>query len=118
PMGVAGVMAGTVAGHLLIFMGRTVVVYRYFTKKPPREYYVRFLGRILIFAAAASGTVWVVGWIPAGLGGVIAKGVVSVLVSTVVFLLYGFRREEFGVLLSYVKAVVFMVARRRERKNG
>lgn len=113
PMGVVGVMAGTVAGHLLIFMGRTVVVCKYYIKKPPMEYYMRFLVRIFIFILTAVCTVKIVGFIPGGIIGVLAKGAVSVLISTGVFLLYSFRREEFGVLLSYAKTVASMIIKKR-----
>lgn len=113
PMGVAGVMVGTVAGHLLIFMGRTVVVYKYYTKKPPMEYYIRFLVRIIIFILSAVCTVEIVRFIPGGIAGVLAKGIISVVVSTGVFLLYSFKREEFSVLLSYVKAIASLIMRKR-----
>ncbi|MCM1125261.1 MAG: oligosaccharide flippase family protein [Lachnospiraceae bacterium] len=117
PMGVAGVMVGTVAGHLLIFMGRTVVVYKHYAKRPPMEYYMRFLVRVLLFILAAAGTVGVVKLIPGGIGGVLIKALISVLVSTGVFLLYSFKREEFSVLLSYVRTVVSMIVKKRGKEK-
>ena len=112
PLGVAGVMVGTVIGHLCIFVGRTVVVYRYYVKKSPVEYYVRFLLRLGIFALTVTGTLWAVKGIGGGWNGVLIKGIVSVLVSTIVFLLYSFRRNEFQILLSYVKKVFLLVKRK------
>lgn len=115
PMGVAGVMVGTVAGHLFIFMGRTAVVYKYYTKKPLIEYCFRFLGRLGIFIFTALGTLIVVKPIAVGWAGVVIKGIISVLVSTGIFLIYGFRRDEFQVLLSYVKTVFFMIVRKSKK---
>lgn len=115
PMGVAGVMVGTVAGHLFIFMGRTVVVYKYYTKRPLMEYCFRFLGRLGIFVFTALGTSIAVKSIEVGWTGVVIKGIVSVLVSTGVFLVYSFRRDEFQVLLSYVKTVFLMIVRKGKK---
>lgn len=113
PMGVAGVMVGTVAGHLLIFMGRTVVVYKHYTKKSPVEYYIRFALRLGIFSCISLGTAFLSGFIGAGgMAGVLIKGIISVLVSGVVFLIYSIKREEFQVLLSYGRTVALMVIRK------
>lgn len=112
PMGVAGVMVGTVIGHLCIFKGRTVVVYEYYVKKSPREYYVRFLMRLGIFAVTAAAALLLVRGVDGGIMGVLIKGIVSVVVSTTVFLLYSMKREEFQVLLSYGKKVGLIVKER------
>ena len=117
PMGVAGVMVGTVAGHLLIFMGRTVVVYKHYVKKPPMQYYLRFFVRLVLFVLTAEGTVLAVKAVPGGWLGVLIKGIVSVAVSTIVFLIYSFRKEEFQVILSYVKVIFGMVVGKRKIKN-
>lgn len=115
PMGVAGVMVGTVAGHLLIFMGRTVVVYKHYTKKSPVEYYIRFVIRLCIFACISLGTAALANLIGiGGIAGVLIKGIISVLASGVAFLIYSFRREEFQVLLSYGKTVALMVIRKEK----
>lgn len=115
PMGVAGVMVGTVAGHLFIFMGRTVVVYKYYTKKSPVEYGFRFLGRMGIFVFTALGTSIAVKSIAVSWAGVVIKGIISVLVSAGVFLIYSFRRDEFQVLLSYVKTVLLMIVGKNKK---
>ena len=115
PLGVAGVMIGTVIGHLCIFVGRTVVVYRYYVKKSPVEYYVRFLFRLSIFVLSVAGTLFVVNKIGGGWIGVLIKGLVSVFVSTIVFLFYSFRRKEFQILLSYVKKVFLLIKRKGKK---
>lgn len=114
-LGVAGVMIGTVIGHLCIFVGRTVVVYRYYVKKSPMEYYARFLFRLSIFVLSVAGTLLVVNKIGGGWIGVLIKGLVSVFVSTIVFLFYSFRRKEFQILLSYVKKVFLLIKRKGKK---
>ena len=111
--GVTGVMIGTVAGHLLIFMGRTVVVYKHYVKKSPTEYYGKFAVRMLVLAAAAGIALFLVRQVGGGIVGILIKGIVSVAVTTVVFLLYSFRKNEFQIILSYVKKVIQIVTGRK-----
>jgi len=116
PMGVAGVMVGTVAGHLLIFMGRTVVVYKHYVKKTSTEYYVRFAVRIGFLVLAAAIAVLLARPVGGGLIGILLKGIVSVVVSTAVFLGYSFKRKEFQIILSYVTTVVKMISGKKRNK--
>ncbi len=118
PMGVAGVMIGTVAGHLLIFMGRTAVVYKHYVKKRQHEYYLRFLFRLLLFVLTAAGTLVLTAPIPGGWDGVMGRGIASVITSTAVFLLYSFKREEFQILLFYVKRVFEMVMDKIKKQHA
>ena len=86
PMGVAGVMVGTVLGHLLIYLGRIVVVYKHYVKKSPVEYYICLVVRLGLFAISAFLTMVLMGQVGGGLAGVLIKGMTSVVISTVIFL--------------------------------
>lgn len=114
PMGVAGVMVGTVAGHLLIFMGRTVVVYKHYVKKSPVEYYVRFLIRTALMVITALVTLFAVSSVESGFIGLLIKGIASVISSTLVFCIYSLKREEFKVILSYVGKIWTMLTSKRK----
>jgi O-antigen/teichoic acid export membrane protein len=114
PMGVAGIMVGTVVGHLLIYWGRIVVVYKHYVKRSPMEYYGCVMVRFGLFAISAFLTMALVGQVSGGLAGVLIKGIVSVIISTVIFLLYSFRRKEFQVILAYVKIVLGMFLKKRK----
>ena len=87
PFGVGGVMIGTVAGHLLIFMGRTVVVYKHYVKKAPFEYYKFFLFRLLIMISTAFISLFITKNIEKGILGLLLKGVFSVVFSTLIFII-------------------------------
>ena len=113
PMGVAGVMVGTVLGHLLIYLGRIVVVYKHYVKKSPVEYYICLVVRLGLFAISAFLTMSLMGHVGGGLAGVLIKGITSVVISTVIFLLYSFRRKEFQVILAYVKIVLGMFTKKK-----
>lgn len=53
-VGVTGVMIGTVVGHLLIYLGRTVVVYKYYIKEKPYGYYLKFLLRLIFLGVTVA----------------------------------------------------------------
>ena len=114
PMGVTGVMIGTVAGHLLIFMGRTVVVYKHYVKKSPVEYYVRFLIRTALMIVSAWITLLAVSSVGGGILGLLIKGIASVIASTLVFCIYSFKREEFKVILSYISKIWAMITTKKK----
>ena len=115
PLGVTGVMVGTVAGHLLIYMGRTVVVFAHYVKKEPTGYYLCVAFRLVLLCVAVALSLLLSGFAGSGLAGILVKGVISVAVSTVVFVLYSFRREEFQILFSYGKKVVQMLLRKGKK---
>ena len=114
PFGVAGVMIGTVAGHLLIFMGRTVVVYKHYVKKSPVEYYRYFIVRLILMILTSFTTLMIVENVGGGILGLLIKGVASVLISTLVFFAYGVRREEFKVILSYINKIWAMLIAKKK----
>lgn len=101
PLGVAGVMLGTIAGHLLIFTGRTIVVYRHYVKRSPLEYLRCFVVRLLLLTLTVLLTSLLTGSLTGGFFVFLLKAGISVLISTLVFCLYGYRRSEFKVILSY-----------------
>lgn len=112
PFGVGGVMIGTVAGHLLIFMGRTVVVYKHYVKRAPFEYYKFFLFRLLIMISTAFISLFITKNIEKGILGLLLKGVFSVVFSTLIFIIYSIRKEEFKVIISYIKKIMGLIKRK------
>ena len=116
PFGVAGVMIGTVAGHLLIFMGRTVVVYKHYVQKSALGYYGCFLIRMSLMILTALSTLFLVKPVDGGLIGILIKGIVSVITSSIVFLVYSIRRKEFKVILTYIKTVIKMLTNKSKNK--
>lgn len=113
--GMTGVMVGTVVGHLLIYLGRTVVVYQYIIKKRPMEYIVRFVVRVVLISLTAVLIVFITSKIPGTLVGILIKGIIAVAITTLMFLLYSFRRAEFKTLQSYFKAVVDTILKKKRK---
>lgn len=141
PLGITGVMIGTVAGHLMIFMGRTVVVYKFFLEEKPYSYYLRFLGRVIVLAACAGVSVFVgnivggiIGDVPPAIGGflvqkaetaaetipfairlagLLIRGVISVVVSVIFFWISSFKTGAYATLWKYVKTVIGLAKRKK-----
>ncbi len=106
--GIVGVMAATVIGHLFIYYGRTIVVFEYFMKESPIRYYCTFGIRILLFILAVVSSLFISRGVAGTLMGIILKGMISVGISCVIFILYAYRSEAFGTLLEYAVKVMRM----------
>ncbi len=104
-MGITGVMIGTVAGHLFIFMGRCVVVHKYFLQKSPAGYYLLTLSRFVMLGISVTATMLLGRLIRAHIGSVLlaflVKGVLSVVISLTIFLITSWRTESFAILREY-----------------
>ncbi len=116
-IGITGIMIGTVFGHLLIFMGRTVVVYKYYIKEKPYGYYLKFLFRLIllgitVFITAAISSVVS---FPFLLLNIVTKGIISVIVAGIVFLVTSFKSEDFKTLLSYIGKIIEMIIRKKKK---
>lgn len=119
-IGITGVMAGTVAGHLFIFMGRCVVVFRYYIKSSPVRYYIAILFRMALLAVNVI-TVMMLGkiirpYVESSLLFFLLKGIISVLVSCILFMIFYGRSESFKTILQYAKAVISTLKGRKNRQ--
>jgi len=143
PLGITGVMVGTVAGHLMIFMGRTVVVHKYFLETSQIKYYLSFVYRLALLAIAACISVFLGNLLANAMGdivstisnnngeavsdmimtttigvrivGLLLRAVISVIVSTAVFVIVSFKTEAYETLWQYVKTVFGMAKKRRNK---
>lgn len=114
--GITGVMIGTVIGHLLIYLGRTVVVYRYIMKKSPVEYLITFAIRVILWIVTAVVILTITRSISGSLLGILIKGIISVVITTLMFLLYSVKRPEFQTLKTYFMAVVNTILKRKSKE--
>jgi len=112
--GITGVMAGTVAGHIFIYLGRTIVMHKYFLKRSPVSYCINFLLRLLLLALSVVSSTLVGSIITNILGarslvGFLLRGIISVIISTLVFILSSFYLSSFKTLIAYIKAVLSVI---------
>ena len=117
-MGITGIMAGTVAGHLLIFMGRTVVVYSYYIKEKPIRYYLMFGVRVVLLLINVALTVLIGNLIRPHISSEILffliKGMVSVIVSILIFLIVYGRSGSFKLLKEYAVRSLEVIGRKKK----
>ena len=110
PFGITGVIIATIMGHLLIFAGRCAVVYKFFIEKSPIKYYGLFALRCVMLAAACITSILLGNAATASIDSllliVLIKGMISVLVSMVVFLLCSMRTKAFKMIILYIKKVL------------
>ena len=109
PLGLTGIMIGTVAGHLLIFAGRTIVVYKYFINDTPFKYLLIFIKRCVLLAIAAAFSVMmsklIYSYIGSKLVAFILSGLGSVIIAGLCFVVTNFRNPAFKTLGSYIGKV-------------
>ena len=108
--GVTGVMIGTVAGHLFIYLGRCIVVHKYFLKTAPAGYCLMTLGRIILLVLSVSISMFagslIHPYISNGILYFLIKGIISVIVSVAIFFISSFKTESYSVLKEYVRKVI------------
>lgn len=108
-LGVTGVMIGTIAGHLLIYMGRCVVMHRYFLHTSPASYYVLTLLRFVVLGVCVTSTMLISEairpHIESHLLFFLIKGILSVVISVSAFIISSHRTDSFGILKEYVTRV-------------
>lgn len=136
PLGITGVMVGTVAGHFMIYMGRTVVVHKFFLEESPFGYYLKFIYRILLLVISSAISVFIGNIVAGAMGdiiatvstknstevagmimattmsirviGIVVRAIISVVISTCIFVITSFRLEAYKTLWQYVKTVLGM----------
>lgn len=116
--GITGVMIGTVIGHLLMFLGRTVVVYKFYVKASPVKYCFSFLFRLCLFVGSTALLCYIGNYLPLGFIGIIIRGLLAVVFATIVFFLYGLCNPHFGTIKKYINTVFGMVLRKKKKGNN
>lgn len=118
PLGISGVMAGTVAGHILIFIGRARVVHEFYLKETPNRYYLLSVFRVLMLGISCVLSITMFRYLGAIIENrlllFLISGFASVIISTIIFIISSAKSEAFKVLLEYFKTVFGMVIRKNK----
>ena len=116
PLGVTGVVIATVLGHLLIFAGRTVVVFRHIIERSEFGYYALFALRLVLLAISCALSLYLGSLAGTYISGlvlsVIVKGIISVVVSVTIFVISSVKTRSFKVILNYMKKVINLMGRK------
>lgn len=119
-LGITGAMIGTICGHLLIYLGRTVVMHKYFLKKSIASYIFLFFGRVILLGISCGLSVFISRIIFSHTGlrsvaGFLLSGVISVLISVTIFILSSLKTESLKTLLAYVSIIFNMIKGRKKK---
>ncbi len=116
-IGITGIMAATVVGHIFIYIGRCVVVFKYFIKESPARYYLTVVIRMLTFGASVVLTnlagELIHPHVESTLLYFLIKGMISVIISVIMFWIVSFRSDAFEVLKQYAVKVFHMIVSRK-----
>ena len=108
--GITGVMVGTVAGHLFIYAGRIRVVHKYFLKTGVRSYCLLTIIRFVLFGISVTTTMYIAhllkNVITNNLAHMLVTGVISVIVSVLIFVISSFNTEAFATFKHYIRASI------------
>lgn len=115
PLGITGVMIGTVAGHLLIYMGRCVVVHKFFLNEKPYKYYLKFGMRLVILGITTVISVMLGNCVLVGniIIQTLIRMIISVVVSVAIFVITSFRSDEYKTLIQYVREIIKVAKSRK-----
>ena len=116
-IGITGIMAATVVGHIFIYIGRCVVVFKYFIKESPARYYLTVVIRMLMLGISVVLTnlagKLIHPHIESTLLYFLIKGIISVIISLIMFWIVSFRSDAFEVLKQYAGKVFHMIVSRK-----
>ena len=117
PYKLTGIFIGTVIGHIIIFVGRTIVVHKFFLEESPVKYYFLFAFRFLLLGISVTASVLLSNLLTMIIGNllisVILSALVSIIISITVFALSSIKSEAFKVLLNYFKTVLNIVFKKK-----
>ncbi len=118
-IGLTGIMIATVIGHLFIYLGRCVVVHKYFLRERLTGYCLSVLFRIGLLAVSVIITMYIGDLIRphinSGIVFFLIKGIISVAVSVCIFLIVYSRSESFKTILQYAHTARDILKNRRSK---
>ncbi len=108
PMGVNGAVVAMIAGVFAVSMPwETHAFFAGYFKFSPAKYYLRMLVYTLVVAAVGAATFALCSLLPSsGVGALLLKGVICVLLPNAAFLLLSFRTREFKVVAGKLKELL------------
>ena len=108
PMGVNGAVVAMIAGVFAVSMPwETHAFFAGYFKFSPAKYYLRMLVYTLVVAAVGAATFALCSSLPSsGVGALLLKGVICVLLPNAAFLLLSFRTREFKVVAGKLKELL------------
>lgn len=109
PLGTAGVMIGTVIGHLGMWFGRVRVVYTEYINESVVEYIKRQIARLVLWAAELAVVYGLCNGIAISPLGIVLRLIICILVPTCINFLLFIKTLEMKNIISYGKKVMDVI---------
>lgn len=101
--GILGIVLGTVVSMVLMWIGKSVLTFRYCFNRPGASYMARQAGRLLLAAAETCAVFYVSGLLPVDIGGFALRILICLIVPNGLHLLLYRKTEAFQMLFGYAK---------------
>lgn len=116
PLGIAGIMIGTLVGQLGFWIGRIRVVYSLYIKKETvKKYVFRQMIRLIIFISELYASWIVCGLIPVSVVGVVARLFIAMAVPVLTNIIVFCGTQEMKTIKCYVKKTLNVVKNRVDK---
>lgn len=105
-IGVSGIILSTVFSLFVSIPWENYTIFKYIFNCSSKKYYVKMSVYMLTMAIGGVLTYFICGFMGEGIVGLIIRLVICVVVPNAVFVLFNFKREEFGATIALVKNIV------------
>ena len=94
-IGISGIIISTVLSLLVSIPWENYTIFKYVFERSSREYYFKTLVYALEMLLAGLLTYWICGFIGGGIGGLLVRLILCILVPNICFVLVNYKRPEF-----------------------
>lgn len=101
-MGIAGIILGTIIGHMGFWIGRVKVVYSEYLTSSVLKYIAKQALNLLIFAVEMFGCAWICQQIPVSIFGLIIRVLLVLIVPNVLNFLIFFKTRDMKMIFEYL----------------
>lgn len=102
-MGIAGIILGTIIGHMGFWIGRVKVVYSEYLTTSVLRYIARQLLNLIIYAVEMLGCGWLSSKLPVSVPGILLRVLLVLLIPNVMNFLIFFKTRDMKMIFEYLK---------------
>lgn len=104
-MGIAGIILGTIIGHIGFWIGRVKVVYSEYLSEPVYKYIFKQLINILVWCGELIGTYYICNMLPISVVGIILRVILSLIIPNLINFVLFAKTRDMRMIFDYLKKV-------------
>ncbi len=116
--GIVGIVMGTVASMILLWIGKSILTFRYCFARPGAGYMARQACRLLLAVAEMLTIGWIANRLPVDLGGFVLRALLCLVVPNALHLLLYRKTEAFAILRGYLGKALSIIKNRNAHTEG